>query len=348
MPRNKNAKSALPPEPRPETPRVIFFLLVVLFSLHLVCVNLAAGGLLVASGIEIFAGRGTERAAKLSAKLASHATLGLLAGAALGGLMLLFFWNTNYQDIFLRRLGTRPAFSLVQVAFSLALHTIQWRWTKASVANAGAGRYWRALIGFISSTNLIYHFPTLFAIVAEIVGASNSASPPIERRQFYAFLASGPILSHAAHFFLAALATAGVTGAIFVREEPAPASLRRFCSSVALICTVFQIPVGIMVYMTLPATAQRGLIGENMPLSVAFLASLASALWLMQSLIGQLHGDIPKNRPIWSGVALLTTILLMSGVLWGTRKERFSTPPSAKQSSASIASNSFASDAKSR
>jgi len=123
---------------------VSFFLLVLVFSLHLVCMNLAAGGLLVASGVELIAGHDAERAAKLSAKLASHAALSLIAGAALGGVMLLYFWSANYQDIFLRRLGTRPAFSLVQVAFSLVLHTIQWRWTKSS--SGGAGRYWRAAI----------------------------------------------------------------------------------------------------------------------------------------------------------------------------------------------------------
>lgn len=317
-----------------------FFLLVLVFSLHLVCMNLAAGGLLVASGVELVAGRDAERAARLSAKLASHAALGLFAGAALGGLMLLYFWSANYQDIFLRRLGTRPAFSLVQVGFSLVLHTIQWRWTKSSVG--GKGRYWRAAIAFVSSTNLIYHFPTLFAIVAEIAGTSTPESAVIERKQFYAFLGSGPILSHAAHFFLAALATSGVIGAIFVRKDPASHGLRRFCTSIALVCTVLQIPVGILVYMTLPAAAQRGLIGDNVPLSVAFLASLASALWLMQSLISQLPSDTPKNRPLWSGAALLLTILLMSGVLWGTRKSRFLPAVQKGASSTIVETHSFA------
>lgn len=317
-----------------------FLLLVLIFSLHLVCMNLAAGGLLVASGVELFAGKDSERAAKLSAKLASHAAMGLIAGAALGGVMLLYFWSANYQDIFLRRLGTRPAFSLVQVGFSLVLHTIQWRWTKASTA--GAGRYWRAALALVSSTNLIYHFPTLFAIVAEIVTTSTADSPAIDRKQFYAFLGSGPILSHAAHFFLAALATSGVVGAIFVRDEPAPAGIRGFCSSIALLSTVLQIPVGIMVYMTLPASAQRGLIGDNLPLSIAFLASLASALWLMQSLMSQLPGDSPKTRPIWSGAALLLTILLMSGVLWGTRKSRFSPSTGTGARSTIVETRSFA------
>lgn len=317
-----------------------FFLLVLVFSLHLVCMNLAAGGLLVASGVELIAGRDAERAAKLSAKLASHAILGLVAGAALGALMLLYFWSANYQDIFLRRLGTRPWFSLVQVAFSLVLHGIMWRWTKASIA--GKGRYWRAALAVVSSTNLIYHFPTLFAIVAEIAGTSTPESPVIERRQFYAFLGSGPILSHAAHFFFAALATSGIVGAIFVRDEAAPGLLRRFCTGVALISTVLQIPVGIMVYMTLPAAAQRGLIGDNLPLSVAFLASLAAALWLMQSLMSQMATDAPKNRSIWSGAVLVLTILLMSGVLWGTRKSRFSPPKAMNAGSTIVERQTFA------
>jgi flagellar biosynthesis protein FliP len=46
----------------------------------------------------------------------------------------------------------------------------------------------------------------------------------------------------------------------------------------------------------------------------------------MQLLLGQLAEDAAPSRPILSAVALAITILLMSAVLWGTRKERL-TPP---------------------
>jgi hypothetical protein len=307
---------------RPEKPAVLFCLLVLVFASHLICMNLAAGGPLIASSVELLGQRSSAQAAKLAGSLVAYATIGLIAGALLGGCMLLFFWSPSYQDVFLRRLGSRPAFSLVQVLFSLALHAILWRWTVLPSSSSGAGRGWRALLAVISSTNLLYHFPTLFAIVSEIATTSTPQSEVIGRKQFYAFLSSGPILSHAAHFFLAAIATTGVVGALLTREEPAPSAFRRICTSFALVSTLLQIPIGIMVYMTLPAAAQRALIGDNLPLSIAFLSSLAAVLWLVQSLVGQLPSDAPKSKPLWSAAALAITIVLMSGVLWGTRPQR--------------------------
>ncbi len=302
---------------------MLFCLLVLVFTAHLVCMNLAAGGLLVASTIEIFVRRPEQNASPLAARLASHSTLSLLAGTLLGGAMLLFFWNESYQDLLLRRLGSRTYFGILEILFSLTLHTIFWRW--AAVQNGPLTklqRYGRLFIAIVSSANLLYHFPTLFAIIAEVAKGSTPQSEPIGRTELYAFLRSGPILSHAIHFLLASIAVSGVTGALFVRKDPASSAAGRLCTSLALISTLLQIPVGIAVYLTLPAAAQQGLIGNNPLLSMTFLASLGAALWLMQSLLGQLPSNAPKNRPLWSAVALLVTILLMSAVLWGTRANR--------------------------
>lgn len=302
---------------------MIFCLLVLVFSAHLVCMNLAAGGLLVASSLEVCLRRPEAVGTPIAARLASHSIQGLLAGILLGGAMLLFFWDDSYQDLLFRRLGSRTYFGILEIFFSLALHAIYWRWAATQKgALTKLQRYGRLFLAVVSSANLLYHFPTLFAIIAEVAKDSSPQSAPIGRTELYSFLRSGPILSHAIHFFLASIAVSGVTGAMFARKDPTATNVGRICTSLALISTVLQIPVGIAVYLTLPGAAQQALTGNSLPLSITFLASLASALWLMQSLLGQLPSDAPKQRPLWSALALLITILLMSGVLWGTRANR--------------------------
>jgi hypothetical protein len=293
------------------------WLLIILVAVHLVAVNLAGAGPLVAMWMEW---RGTRRnrpelwdvahtLAKCSLAAAGvGVALGLLALAAIttpdaaGG-------HTDYTSALKQVTPDRWWFTGAEVVFYLVCMTAYvvllrrpqlWRWVHRTLAIA-------------AGTNLLYHFPALFTILAIVPTRLALIGVPLERSLYRQLLVDPETLARVAHVWLA-------TGWIGWRQAQQAAgdsvvSAATSGGRLALITTMLQIPVGVWVLMTLPQAQQDRLLGGD-PLCSALLGiSILASLALMHQLAMLALGDNSRSRLITPTALMGGVILLMTAAL---------------------------------
>jgi hypothetical protein len=129
---------------------------------HLLCVNLAAGGPLVAGWLDWRGVRGDGAAARAAVAVARLAVLGFVFGAALGLLLGWLKWDSQYESLWLGPLSYKLQWALIEALFSLILMTACWLWLPGRAGGSAGPMAVRGTFALLSTTNLLYHFPPLF------------------------------------------------------------------------------------------------------------------------------------------------------------------------------------------
>ncbi len=298
---------------------------IILVAVHLIAVNLAGAGPLVALWMEW---RGTRRnqpklwdVARTVAKCTIAAVgigvaLGLLALAAMttpeagGG-------PANYTFALKQVPASRWWFAVAEILFYLACMAAYLVWLR----QAPRWRLVHRALAIAASTNLLYHFPALFTILAIVPTRPELIGVPLERALFHQLLLDPETLARVAHVWLASFAVSGLALAwIGWRElRQRGGSAIEFAivagGRLALGATLLQIPVGVWVLLTLPQTQQNRLMGGEAICTAIFGTSILAGLMLMHHLAILALGDISRRRLIMSTAMMGGVILLMTAAL---------------------------------
>lgn len=296
-------------------------LLIFVFALHLMCVNVASAGPLVAAGLDWLEGRGSRLAGRAGRYLSWWATGLLLPGGLLGLVVGTLFWNADYREL-LGRLSSKIHFGVWEIVFSLALMLAHVLWWRARPQAKGFERGARIVVALLASTNLLYHFPMLFAVIEHAVTSGATAGEPITSSNFRALIVEPAVLSRAAHFVLAAIAMCGVMllgYALRLQRSKADAAdvqqVAAWGGQIALIPSLAQLPVGLWLTASLSRPLQSAVTGNDLVATVALLVSVGLAIWMMQTLAAIAIGDAQRSKLIKAMVLMVVVITVMSGVL---------------------------------
>ncbi len=306
---------------------VIDVLLLLAFSLHLLCMNVASAGPLVCCWLDRRRTSENEEARRACRFLANASLVLFVAGAGLGLLLTWGWWTPAVWQQIWGQFSSRIVWGGWELLVYFVCVAIYCAWLFFDLGgNRWAVRFVRSVLAVFASTNLLYHFPPLFVIFSKVSRPEvhHGSVAPIEEvssAEFRRLLADPEVLSTSLHFLLASVAVAGMVVLLFglgrqqKTDNPAAAGLCKLGGRIALAATVLQAPAGFWVFMNLPATAQNRLLGDDLLGTALFVAGVSAAVWLMHLLATIALGDTRKKSIVQAAFVLLVVIVLMTGTL---------------------------------
>jgi len=299
-----------------------------LLAAHLLCVNVAAGGPLVAAWLDARGTRGDTAAAKAAVYLARASLFGLLAGGALGVLVGWLKWDADYHALWLGPLSYKLHWAGLEAIFSLVLYVGWWLWLPGKAGGSFRPMATRGLIAVLAATNLLYHFPVLFSVADRLATTGQISGARINGAEFRRLMVEAETPALAVHVALASVAMAGVMLLGLAlrwsrRGELASASrMAVWGGRIALFPTLLQLPVGLWTLAMLPAAAQSRIMGETMLGTLLFVGSLLASFWLVSDLVKVALHEVTRPLLIRVMAAMLVTVVLMTAMQRETRAAR--------------------------
>jgi hypothetical protein len=248
----------------------------------------------------------------------------LVAGIVLGGAMLTVP-NEGLRSALARFPADAYWYAGIELVFSAAcIYALLWgggRWLKRP--------YLAGALALLGSSNLLYHFPPLMAVVGELAADSAWARDThIGRSELLRLWRRPEILSLWAHFVLASFAIAPLAALCRLRmgmsRPPADANLKvqRQLAAFALAATALQIPVGLWLLLSSDAAGQASLLGGDLGAAVTFGIAICCAFWLLQTLLSVALGEEP-SRVARSVYLVIFITFLMTSTLRTSRRAQF-------------------------
>ncbi|HEV3138777.1 MAG TPA: cytochrome ubiquinol oxidase subunit I [Pirellulales bacterium] len=296
--------------------------LVVLLAVHLLLVDIAMAGPLICVWLEWRESRHADEAAgQVGLRLARFSNAALAIGIVIGGLLLAMRWwldDRTYFSAVAAIPRDRLWFALGELLFyfgCMAAYIALWqRWRRRRLAHR--------VLAIAAASNLLVHFPALFAIISALTERADLLGASLDRSGYQRLLLDPEVLSRVVHVWLAAFAVAGVAlmglGLRIDRSPEHNLSRNRLIKAgalVALVATLLQIPSGLWVAMEMPEAARDPLFGGDWMATGLFVTSFLLALQLMHSLAGIALGN-REPRQIRNSVAVIMLVLLL---MVGTR-----------------------------
>jgi len=289
-----------------------------LLAVHLLCVNVAAGGPVLGAWLDWRALRGDEAAGQAAKYLARAAFIALLVGAVLGLAMGGLKWDAAYRELWMTRLSYKLHWAVLDVLFSLLLMGVWWFWLPGKTGVSRSGTVARIAVAILAATNLLYHFPPLFSIAAELSASGQIGGERIGAGTFRSLMTASPIPSLWIHVVFASLAAAGVALLGLALRLQRAGELHRASRVAAwggrwaLVASLAQLPTGLWTLASLPPHTQGQLMGQDAIATLLFVAAMLAAFWLMQELFQAAFGTMARPVLIRAMGALLVTVSLMT------------------------------------
>lgn len=296
-------------------------------ALHLLSVDVAMIGPLLMIWLEARARKGDAAAQDLLPKVGFISVKALIVGGAFGALYGWSLWSEDYQATILST-GSRWKFTLIEYAFSFVLILLAWITAKRAFRKLASapvdqrrtslgGFLLRAFLLFAAATNLIYHFPVYFEVLA-VLRHQPLRTEPLTSADFRAFLFNPTVLSRSLHVILASIAATGamvawMAGRRVARAEESERGAWMSWYRKGLLAVVgatsLQFFVGFWVALTLRRDVAIKLAGgTDEGLIIIGLAAAAITGLMQTSVIGLLE----KNRATHGGLA----VLWLSAAVW--------------------------------
>ena len=311
---------------------VIDLLLILTLALHLVAMNVAGAAPLVCIGLDRV---GLDRESpryRVGRQMANLSLMGLLIGVLLGlgaGTMLWLGGHTRFF-IALKLLTRQVQFGMAEMVFTWACYIGYIVWWRLGPRTKTWQRLLHALLAFLGATNLLYHFPTLFAVMGNLAARVPGTEMFVEQLthdQFMRLVYTQDVLSRWLHFLLASFAVAGLLLSIVaVRQREGDEARQRtynllaaWGARVALVCTILQMIVGPWVMLAVPGGMQQRLMGGSLLATGSLLAGILFSVGLMHHLAGIAGGEVKRQAVVRSASLMLMTILLMTAALHYSR-----------------------------
>jgi len=309
-----------------ETP-LLELAIIPLLALHLLCVNVASAGPLLCIFLEWREGRSDSLSGRAATYLGRISFWTLLLGGMLGLAIGALLWTDRYETLWTKAMAYKASWGISEYFFSLALAGGYALWRRAPQRL----RWLRCFALFLSGSNLLYHFPFLFA-VAEDVLRFGKPEDSINGSAFREWMARPDVLARAVHVILASFA---VTGVVLIgyamrlqREKSEADAVRaaRWGAWTALIPSLVQIPVGVWLVMVLPDEWQSRAMGGDMAAVVMLAVSVLLALFMLQDLATICFGEVQRRHLLRTMALMVLIVLLMTGVLRRMRPDQKKSP----------------------
>jgi hypothetical protein len=318
--------------------RLLELAIIPLLALHLLCVNVASAGPLVCIFLEWREGRGDKLAGQLANFLGQASFWTLLLGGLLGLAIGTLLWTDDYATLWTNAMAYKASWGLGEYFFSLLLAGGYLLWRCAPSRLRGL----RHFLLFLNGSNLLYHFPFLFAVAEDVLRFGNPEEP-IYGPGFRHWMAEPDVLARAVHVILASFAVTGVVligYGLRLQRQGSPvdaAQTARWGAWTALVPSLLQIPVGVWLVMVLPADWQARAMGGDVAAVVMLATSVLLALFMLQDLASIALGEVERKHMLRSMVLMVLIVLLMTGVLRRMRPDqaRSSEPATASSLAAS-------------
>lgn len=321
---------------------------ILLLASHLLAVNLASCGPLVAAWLDLREGRGDLTAGIAGRRLTLWSLVALVVGI-LGGLAVGYLWWDDGYRIALRRLSSRIYFGGAELAFSLFLQILQLVCWRRRWGDSRRGRWGRGCLAFLSATNLLYHFPILLVIFSRIVSGEDAGDLPLTSAEFRARIVNATVLARSLHFWLASIAVSGVGLMLVARvlgrwNSPSAGSitadsnaadpntmsardsdhalshddarrLAAYGARIALVPSLLQVLSGAWLLIQLDPFTQSQLLGGDAVSSLSFAAGVGLAMWLLHRLASASWGEVDRRSILITAGALVATVVFMTATL---------------------------------
>jgi hypothetical protein len=172
-------------------------------------------------------------------------------------------------------------------------------------------------LAIAAASNLLLHFPALFAIVSVLTTRADRLGVALDRSGYQQMLLDPEVLSRVAHVWLAAFAVSGVAlmhlGLQIDRAGQLDLSRNRLIKAgalLALVPTLLQIPSGLWITLEMPAAARDPLLGGDWVATGLFATSFLLTLQLMHALAGIAMGD-RQPRQVRSSIAIMMLVVVL-------------------------------------
>jgi hypothetical protein len=292
-------------------------LIIVLLGAHLVLVDIAMAGPLGCIWLERLHTRHDDGAADRVGLALARVTLWALLGGMFSGVTLVgIYWQRGDSDFFTaaqRVPASRLWFAGVELCFSLACMAAYWwlwqRWRHH--------RYLHRALAIAAASNLMIHFPTLFAIISILGTRADGLDQVLDRSGYQRWLVDPEVMARVAHVWLAAFSVAAATamGLASRAREASSEPLIRGGAQAALLATCLQLPVGMWLTVQMSESSREPLVGGDGIATTLFLISLGLAMWLVQMLSAVAQGDCSARLVRRAIVAMLLVVMLMTATL---------------------------------
>jgi hypothetical protein len=291
--------------------------MILLLAFHLICMNVASAGPLVCVWLDGIAAQNSAEAERVGKWLAWKSVQLAIVGAAAGLMMGWLKWDSNYVAV-LGQFKSRLWWGVAEFLFSLTLMVGYGMWWGAKPRANRAARWVRSGIALLAATNLLYHFPTLFTLIAS-AQAGRLENVTVDSAMFRKLIASGEVPAVTSHFAMASFALTGTALIHFAWTASRTADVQTragiWGARIALGSTLLQIPIGLWLVTAIPGNAQQRLMGGDWIGSGLLVGSLLAMLSLLHQLSAVAFGDTSRRQLLRANLTMLAVVTMMSGVL---------------------------------
>ena len=294
-------------------------LLTLLLAAHLIAVNIAMAGPLLCLALKRREVKlGDEVASQVGHQLAKASLVSLAIGSLLGGALLAVVWIGGAER-YLAALGAIPAsrywFALAEIIFYVAcMSGVLWTWQRRPTRTILL-----VVLSILAATDLMFHFPPMFTIVATAARRPELVQATIERTTYYQLLVDGEVLSRVTHVWLASVAVTAMTVCLIAiagaREEDRRRRLTSWTAKWALGATLLQLPTGLWMLLVMPARETGRMLGNDAVATTLFALSLVIGFHLLQRLSAMALGDVERKTTFRTAAAMGAVVLLMVATL---------------------------------
>ncbi|MCH2612144.1 MAG: hypothetical protein MK006_13860 [Pirellulales bacterium] len=297
-------------------------LLIIVISLHLVCVLTAGGAPLIAL---VLHGRRMQRRLDVSqpggAKLILWSIVGLWVGTFLGVLIGWLKWDDVYSAK-LSVLSNRVFYLGLEWLFSMVLLScVYWWWRRNETVN-GWRHVFRALLILLASLNLLHHFPVFFSAMGAISNDVALAGGKLSSSQFNEMVFQTAAISKTLHVVMASIMIGAASLTLLCTREyvlggtvdQGWSRLAQWAARTTFVTFVIIVPTGIWAVMNMTEVRMDAIMGDDPAATVCFGLAMLLVVAQMHQWSQIAFGKVEVRKVAQAVTTLITTVILMTGI----------------------------------
>jgi hypothetical protein len=204
-------------------------------------------------------------------------------------------------------------FGLIELVFFLALMLwYAWAWPRVRRRSL-----WHPALALLAATDLIYHFPPLFAAITVLQERSSLPAEELTYSGFLAVMGASETLARVLHFLLTSLVVTGSLILLYaIRRQRQDAEAAARCllwgSRLALVPAALQLLAGAYLLLSLPPGKQQHLMGGDWLATGLLAASVVAVFALLHNLSTLALGQSSRRDVLRSLGLTLFIVLAMT------------------------------------